>query len=75
MIPIHHGNVVQLVHEQARVVDVIKQGQRLLWRRPAARRDSADKAMTAADISNAKREAEYVARRNGIKAPLLQLWR
>lgn len=27
------------------------------------------------DTDNAKRHAEYVARRNGIKAPLLQIWR
>lgn len=30
---------------------------------------------SVADVSNARREAEYVARRNGVKEPLLQLWR
>lgn len=26
-------------------------------------------------LANARREAEYVARRNGVKQPLLQIWK
>lgn len=42
--------------------------QRLLWRRRTA-------PISVEQARNAKREAEYVARRNGIKPPLLQIWR
>lgn len=31
--------------------------------------------MSVAQAANARREAEYVARRNGLKEPLLQLWK
>lgn len=30
---------------------------------------------SVADVNNARREAEYVARRNGVKPALIQLWR
>lgn len=77
MIPIRHGNVVSLVSESARVADLIKQnGKALVWKRqPAARRSTADKALSVADSMNARREAEYVARRNGQKAALIQLFK
>lgn len=76
MIPISTGgNVVMVVDERVRVADLVKSGQRLRWLRPAARRTEADKPLSVADAANARREAEYVARRNGVKAPLLQLWK
>ncbi|WP_043530429.1 hypothetical protein [Litchfieldella xinjiangensis] len=71
MIPIHRGNVVTLVQESARVADLVPAGQRLIWRR----RTEDDKPMSVGETANARREAEYVARRNGLKAPLLQLWK
>lgn len=40
-----------------------------------ARRMEDDGPMSIEQISNARREAEYVARRNGVKEPLLQLWK
>ncbi|MBS9405235.1 hypothetical protein KG088_16585 [Halomonas sp. TRM85114] len=40
----------------------------------ASRRQPDDGPMTIEQTVNARREAEYVARRNGIKEPLLQLW-
>lgn len=35
----------------------------------------ASRPMNVEQAANARREAEYVARRNGIKKPLLQLWK
>ncbi len=76
MIPISTGgNVVMLVDEHVRVADLVKSGQRLRWLRPAARRTEADKPQTVAERQNARREADYIARRNGIKPALLQLWK
>lgn len=40
-----------------------------------ARRHEDDGPMSVEQAANARREAEYVARRNGIKEPLLQLWK
>ncbi|WP_043530401.1 hypothetical protein [Litchfieldella xinjiangensis] len=40
-----------------------------------SRREEDDGPMSTEQAANARREAEYVARRNGIKAPLLQLWK
>lgn len=40
-----------------------------------ARRMEDDGPMSVEQVSNARREAEYVARRNGVKEPLLQLWK
>lgn len=40
-----------------------------------ARRQEDDGPMSVEQAANARREAEYVARRNGIKEPLLQLWK
>lgn len=72
MIPISTGgNVVMLVDERVRVADLVPQGRRLIWRR----RTQHDKPMSVQDSMNARRESEYVARRNGVKAPLLQLWK
>ncbi|MEC9482284.1 MAG: hypothetical protein UMU75_03030 [Halomonas sp.] len=31
--------------------------------------------MSVSQAANARREVEYVARRNGLKEPLLQLWK
>ncbi|QJQ96878.1 MULTISPECIES: hypothetical protein [Halomonadaceae] len=41
----------------------------------STRRQEDDGPMSLAQIANARREVEYMARRNGIKQPLLQLWR
>ncbi|MBK1691109.1 hypothetical protein [Ectothiorhodospira mobilis] len=77
MIPIHQGKVVRLVDRKTRVVDLIReQGRALVWRRKAvSRRAPEDGPATAAEAANARREAEYVSRRNGVKPALLQLWR
>lgn len=40
-----------------------------------ARRSLDDGPMSVEQAANARREAEYVARRNGVKEPLLQLWK
>ncbi|MEC9483675.1 MAG: hypothetical protein UMU75_10210 [Halomonas sp.] len=41
-----------------------------------ARRNAEDDGpMSVEQAANARREAEYVARRNGVKEPLLQLWK
>lgn len=40
-----------------------------------ARREPDEGPMSVEQAANARREAEYVARRNGIKEPLLQLWK
>ncbi|KXS39190.1 MAG: hypothetical protein AWU55_616 [Halomonadaceae bacterium T82-2] len=37
--------------------------------------DEETPTMTAAQRANARREAEYTARRKGVKAALLQLWK
>jgi len=68
MIPVHHGNIVRLWDESTPVAHIVGRGQRLLWRRRTS-------AISVQDARNARREAEYVARRNGQKEPLLQLWR
>lgn len=34
-----------------------------------------DGPISVQQAANLRREAEYVARRNGLKAPLLQLWK
>lgn len=39
------------------------------------RREEDDGPMSLEQAANARREAEYIARRNGIKEPLLQLWK
>ncbi|MBZ9556920.1 MULTISPECIES: hypothetical protein [Modicisalibacter] len=39
------------------------------------RRDEDDGPMSLEQAANARREAEYIARRNGVKEPLLQLWK
>ncbi|MCE8034584.1 hypothetical protein EKK97_13865 [Billgrantia tianxiuensis] len=76
MIPIKNGgNVVMLVDERVRVADLVKSGQRLRWLRPAARRTAEDKPLSVAERENARREADYIARRNGVKPAHLQLWR
>ncbi len=41
----------------------------------AARRQDDEGPLSVEQAANARREAEYVARRNGIKEPLLQLWK
>lgn len=38
------------------------------------KREQRGEVMTVQQASNARREAEYVARRNGVKEPRLQLW-
>ncbi|GGX98591.1 hypothetical protein GCM10007160_27680 [Litchfieldella qijiaojingensis] len=40
-----------------------------------ARREPDEGPMSVEQAANARREAEYVARRNGIKEPLLQIWK
>lgn len=40
-----------------------------------ARRQDDEGPLSVEQAANARREAEYVARRNGIKEPLLQLWK
>jgi len=40
-----------------------------------ARRQDDEGPLSVKQAANARREAEYVARRNGIKEPLLQLWK
>ncbi|RTR06504.1 hypothetical protein [Halomonas nitroreducens] len=40
----------------------------------SCRRDQDDGPMTVEQLANARREVEYLARRNGIKEPLLQIW-
>ncbi|WP_136066816.1 hypothetical protein [Modicisalibacter radicis] len=40
-----------------------------------ARRLDDEGPLSVEQAANARREAEYVARRNGIKEPLLQLWK
>ena len=40
-----------------------------------SRRKAGDGPMTAQQAANARREAEYVARRNGVAEPRLKLWR
>lgn len=39
-----------------------------------SRRDQDDGPMTVEQLANARREVEYLARRNGMKEPLLQIW-
>lgn len=77
MIPVHQGKVVHLVDRKSRVVDLIReQGRALVWRRKAvSRRTPEDGPASTAEAANARREAEYVSRRNGVKPALLQLWR
>lgn len=41
----------------------------------ASARRHEDGPMSVEQWNNARREAEYVARRNGLKEPLLQLWK
>ena len=76
MIAIHRGQVTELVHESTRVADLIrKHGQSLVWKRsPASRQDADDKPLSVAQHRNQRREAEYVARRNGQKPALIQLY-
>lgn len=76
MIPIKEGDVTRLVPESARVVDCIKPGQMLVYRRiPIARRRKTDKPATLEDIRNGQRAANYAERLNGIKpASNIQLW-
>ncbi|MDW5376545.1 hypothetical protein R6258_06390 [Halomonas sp. HP20-15] len=40
-----------------------------------ARRQDDEGPLSVEQAANARREAEYVARRNGVKEPLLQLWK
>ncbi|HSP57283.1 MAG TPA: hypothetical protein VLO12_03170 [Halomonas sp.] len=40
----------------------------------SSRRQLDDGPMTIEQTANARREVEYIARRNGFKEPLLQLW-
>ncbi|MCD6006867.1 hypothetical protein [Halomonas sp. IOP_31] len=77
MIAIHRGQVTELVHESTRVADLIrKHGQSPVWKRsPVSRQDDDDKPLSVQDALNARRESEYVARRNGVKEPRLQLWK
>lgn len=75
MIPIHDSNIVRLVPESTRVTDLIRSGKRLIWRQAAARYTEQDKAMSVTEMRNARREAEYVQRRNGVKEARLQLWK
>ncbi|MBB3189041.1 hypothetical protein [Halomonas cerina] len=44
-------------------------------RMAATRRDQDDGPMTVEQAANARRAVEYLARRNGLKAPLLQIWK
>lgn len=78
MIPVHEGKVVHLVDDRTRVVDLIrKQGQALVWRRrPVSHRtQEEDGPATTVQMANDRREAEYISRRNGVKPPVLQLWK
>lgn len=45
--------------------------------RIASQRPLDDEIATLSErqLANAQREAEYVARRNGVKQPLLQIWK
>ena len=43
--------------------------------RPPARRTSNDGALSVSQAKNARRLAQYVARRQGIEAPLINIWR
>lgn len=38
------------------------------------KREQRGEVMTVQQASNARRESEYVARRNGVKEPLVQIW-
>lgn len=38
------------------------------------KRERRSQPMSVQQSMNARREAEYVSRRNGVKAPLLQVW-
>jgi hypothetical protein len=40
-----------------------------------AQRQPNDGPMSVTQAANARRDAEYLARRNGLKEPLLQLWK
>lgn len=40
----------------------------------SSRREEDDGPMTVEQAANARREVEYLARRNGLKEPLLQIW-
>jgi hypothetical protein len=73
---INTGQVTELVAPETKVTDLMrKYGKAIVWRRTAAsRRSVEDKPMSVQDTLNARREANYVARRNGVKEPLLQLW-
>ncbi len=77
MIPIHQGKVVHLVNRRTRVVDLVReQGRALVWRRKAiSRRAIEDGPANTTEAANARREAEYVSRRNGLKPALLQIWK
>ena len=68
MIPVHHGNIVRLWDESTPIAHIVGRGQRLLWRRRTG-------AISVQDAKNARREASYVAKRNGVKEPLLEIWR
>jgi len=72
MIAINDGNVTHLVTESTRIIDVAAQyGRALKWRRMSA----TDKPMSVEESRNARREAEYIQRRNGQKAALIQLFK
>ncbi|QTF93668.1 hypothetical protein [Halomonas sp. BM-2019] len=42
---------------------------------PLPHRLQHDGPMSVTQAANARRDAEYLARRDGLKAPLLQLWK
>lgn len=68
MIPVHEGSVVRLWDETTPIAHIVGRGQRLRWRRRSA-------PISVQDAKNARREASYVAKRNGVKEPLLEIWR
>ncbi|TDX30794.1 hypothetical protein DFO67_10449 [Modicisalibacter xianhensis] len=73
---INTGPVTELIAPETKVADLIrKYGKAIVWRsRPATRRSVEDKPMSVQQSMNARREAEYVARRNGQKEALIQIW-
>lgn len=42
---------------------------------PPARRTEQDKPMSVTELRNARRLADYIAKRQGVKEPLVQFWR
>jgi len=75
MIPIKQGKVTQLVDENTRVIDLLKQyGRMPVMRITPAKRSAEDKPASYQDIQNSRRRANYAQRLQGVKPAHLQLW-